>query len=349
MPQPVEIHVVSDATGETATRVVMAVERQFPELEFQEIRHPRVTNVDEVQLAAVRARGRRAVIVYTLVNPELRDAMRACCKRYRLHYCDLLGHPLEAVARVSGLPAKGEPGALPVLDSSYFKRVEAIEFAVQADDGIAPRRLREADVVLVGVSRTSKTPLSIYLGYLGYKAANVPLVKGIDPPEGLWRGRSGEGRGRHPAGRDARRDPRPARPRHAQLDAGVRQARGRVRGARAGRRRLPAARVPRDRGGDARDRGNGPPDHPARRAPTCGARAAGTPRASPMSTPKSPIPWYWWPWWMFLLALGLVVFYAAFTPVWMAFRGVAWLSERGAAATGVKGRPTGGPFTRRCC
>jgi hypothetical protein len=186
MSQPVEIHVVSDATGETATRVVMAVERQFPELEFQEVRHPRVTSVDEVQLAAVRARGRRAVVVYTLVNPELRDAMRACCKRYRLHYCDLLGHPLAAVARVSGLPAKGEAGALPTLDSSYFRRVEAIEFAVQADDGVAPRRLREADMVLVGVSRTSKTPLSIYLGYLGYKAANVPLVKGIDPPEGLF-------------------------------------------------------------------------------------------------------------------------------------------------------------------
>jgi regulator of PEP synthase PpsR (kinase-PPPase family) len=183
--QPVEIHVVSDATGETATRVVAAVERQFPELEVDVIRHPRVTNVDEVQLAAVRARGRRAVVVYTLVNPELRGAMRACCKRYRLHYCDLLGHPLGAVARVSGLPAKGEPGALPVLDSTYFKRIEAIEFAVQADDGVAPRRLQEADVILVGVSRTSKTPLSIYLGYLGYKAANVPLVKGIEPPAAL--------------------------------------------------------------------------------------------------------------------------------------------------------------------
>ena len=204
---------MSDATGETATRVVMAVEAQFPELEFEEIRHPRVTNVDDVQLAAVRARGRRAVMVYTLVNPELRDAMRTCCKRYRLHYCDLLGHPLEAVARVSGLPAKGQPGALPVLDSSYFRRVEAIEFAVQADDG-APRRLREADIVLVGVSRTSKTPLSIYLGYLGYKAANVPLVKGIEPPEGLWQVDPGEGRGLT-LGRDARRDPRAARPRHA--------------------------------------------------------------------------------------------------------------------------------------
>jgi regulator of PEP synthase PpsR (kinase-PPPase family) len=186
MAQPVEIHVVSDATGETATRVVAAVERQFPDIDVDVIRHPRVTNVDEVQLAAVRARGRPAVVVYTLVDPELRAAMRACCKRYRLHYCDLLGHPLEAVARVSGLAAKGEPGALPVLDSSYFKRIEAIEFAVQADDGIAPRRLQEADIVLVGVSRTSKTPLSIYLGYLGYRAANVPLVKGIDPPAALF-------------------------------------------------------------------------------------------------------------------------------------------------------------------
>jgi len=182
----VEIHVVSDATGETATRVVMAVERQFPELEFEVVRHPRVTSADEIQLAAARARGRRAVIVFTLVDSGFRDVMRTVCKRYRLHYCDLLGHPIDAVARVSGLPAKGEPGALPVLDSSYFKRVEAIEFAVQADDGVAVRRLKEADVVLVGVSRTSKTPLSIYLGYLGYKAANIPIVKGIDPPAELF-------------------------------------------------------------------------------------------------------------------------------------------------------------------
>ena len=186
MSDPVEIHVVSDATGETATRVVMAVERQFPDLAFEVIRHPRIVSVDDVQLAAARARGRRGVIVYTLVDAGFREAMRTLCKRYRLHYCDLLGHPIDAVARVSGLPARGEPGALPVLDSSYFKRVEAIEFAVQADDGVAVRRLKEADVVLVGVSRTSKTPLSIYLGYLGYKAANVPLVMGIEPPAELW-------------------------------------------------------------------------------------------------------------------------------------------------------------------
>lgn len=183
---PIEIHVVSDATGETATRVVMAVERQFPDLDFEVVRHPRITCAEDLQLAAVRARGRRAVIVYTLVDAGYRDAMRALCRRYRLHYCDLLGHPIDAVARVSGLPPRGEPGALPVLDMSYFKRIEAIEFAVQADDGAGARRLKDADVVLVGVSRTSKTPLSIYLGYLGYKAANVPIVMGIEPPAELW-------------------------------------------------------------------------------------------------------------------------------------------------------------------
>lgn len=182
----VELHVVSDATGETATRVVLAVERQFPDLEFEVIRHPRITSVDDVQLAAARARGRRAVVIYTLVDPGYREAMRALCRRYRLHYCDLLGHPLDAVARVAGTPARMEPGARPVLDSTYFKRMAAIEFAVRFDDGVATYGLRDADIVLVGVSRTSKTPLSIYLGYLGYKTANVPLVKGIEPPKELF-------------------------------------------------------------------------------------------------------------------------------------------------------------------
>ena len=183
---PVEVHVISDATGETATRVVQAVERQFPDLSVEVVRHPRVASVEDVQLAASRARGRRAVLVYTLVDPGYRAAMRSACKRYRLHYCDLLRSPIESVARVSGLKAKMEPGALPVLDATYFRRVEAMEFAVQADDGVGPNRLLRADVVLVGVSRTSKTPLSIYLGYLGYKAANVPIVKGIEPPAQLW-------------------------------------------------------------------------------------------------------------------------------------------------------------------
>jgi regulator of PEP synthase PpsR (kinase-PPPase family) len=181
----VELHVVSDSTGETAARLVLALEAQFPDQEFEVVRHPRVEDVDDLQLAVSRTKGRPAVMVYTLVDPELRVTMRELCRRAKLHYCDLLGHPIDAVARVSGKAAKMESGRRHPLDSQYFKRMEAIEFAVKFDDGIG-EGLRAADVVLVGVSRTSKTPLSMYLGYLGVKAANVPIVRGIEPPAELF-------------------------------------------------------------------------------------------------------------------------------------------------------------------
>jgi regulator of PEP synthase PpsR (kinase-PPPase family) len=181
--QPVELHIVSDATGETAARLVLALEAQFPDQEFVEIRHPRVENAEDLHIAVQQARGRPAVMVYTLVEPGLRDVMRQLCRRARVHYCDLLGHPIDSISRVAGVAAKMTPGVRAPLDAQYFKRIEAIEFAVKYDDGVG-RGLDEADVVLVGVSRTSKTPLSIYLGYLGHKAANVPVVKGIElPPE----------------------------------------------------------------------------------------------------------------------------------------------------------------------
>jgi len=181
----VELHVVSDSTGETAARLVLALEAQFPDTEFEVVRHPRVENVDDLQLAVSRTKGRPAVVVYTLVDPELRETMRELCRKAKLHYCDILGHPIDAVARVSGKAARMESGRRHPLDSQYFKRMEAIEFAVKFDDGLG-EGLRAADVVLVGVSRTSKTPLSMYLGYLGYKVANVPIVRGIEPPEELF-------------------------------------------------------------------------------------------------------------------------------------------------------------------
>ena len=183
--EPVELHIVSDSTGETAARLVIALEAQFPEQPFEEIRHPQIQTIDDLQLAVNRAKGRSAVMVYTLVDREMRESMRTLCRSARLHYCDLLGHPIESIAKVSGMAAKMKAGARPPLNSAYFKRMEAIEFAVKFDDGVGSG-LREADIVLVGVSRTSKTPLSIYLGYLGHKAANVPVVKGITPPKELF-------------------------------------------------------------------------------------------------------------------------------------------------------------------
>ena len=183
--QPVELHIVSDATGETAARLVTALEAQFPDQPFEEIRHPRVETVDDLHIAVAEAKGRPAVMVYTLVHPELRAAMRQLCRRARVHYCDLLGHPIDSIARVSGVAARMTPGVRAPLDHSYFRRIEAIEFAVKYDDGVGGG-LEEADLVLVGVSRTSKTPLSMYLGYLGYKTANVPVVKDIAAPQELF-------------------------------------------------------------------------------------------------------------------------------------------------------------------
>jgi regulator of PEP synthase PpsR (kinase-PPPase family) len=184
-PPTVELHIVSDSTGETAARLVQALEAQFPEQEFEEVRHPRVESVEDLELTVRSARGRPAVVVYTLVEPAMRDAMRRLCRRARVHYCDLLGHPIDAVARVSGQSARMTPGTRAPLNPAYFRRIEAMEFAVKYDDGVGAG-LDEADIVLVGVSRTSKTPLSIYLGYLGHKVANVPVVKGIEPPRELW-------------------------------------------------------------------------------------------------------------------------------------------------------------------
>src|SRR3954468_16325265 len=182
---PVELHIVSDATGETATRLVAALEAQFPDQPFEEVRHPRAETVDDLRFVVERAKGRRAVVVYTIVEPELRDALRDFCRRAKLHYCDILGPALASIAKISGQPARMVPGVRHPLDSAYFRRIAAIEFAGKFDDGIGGG-LPAADIVLVGVSRTSKTPLSMYLGNMGYKTANVPLVKGIEPPKELF-------------------------------------------------------------------------------------------------------------------------------------------------------------------
>lgn len=183
---PVEIHVVSDSTGETAARLGDALKPQFPPEHLRIIRHRRVGIVADVEDIVGQVRGRRAIMLYTLVEPDLRAAMRTLCQRYHINYCDLLRQPIEAIERVSGAQARMQAGGSPVMDAAYFRRVAAMEFAVRYDDGLGAAGLDEADVVLVGVSRSSKTPLSIYLGYLGYRAANVPIVRGRAPPGELW-------------------------------------------------------------------------------------------------------------------------------------------------------------------
>ena len=185
---PIEIHLISDSTGDTAARVARAAQTQFSGHRTTVVRHPRVTTVDDLAAHYGRVASRTGVVIfYTLVDRDLRRALEELCTRDGMPCCDLLGPPLEALTAASGDEAELVPGRQAPLDQDYFKRVAAMEFAVKHDDGLSGEGLEDAEIVLIGVSRTGKTPLSMYLGYLGYKTANVPLVRGIQPPANLFR------------------------------------------------------------------------------------------------------------------------------------------------------------------
>jgi regulator of PEP synthase PpsR (kinase-PPPase family) len=183
----VDIHVVADSTGDTGARVARAVQAQYPDLEVNVVRHPRIHDADGVDraLESLREDHDDAVVFMTLVDTALNERVRAACAALGVPCADLMAPALDAVITRSGLhPARV---VQPVgLAADYFERIHAMEFAVANDDGNLTDSLTEADVILVGASRTGKTPLSMYLGYLGYRTANVPLVTGVAPPEELF-------------------------------------------------------------------------------------------------------------------------------------------------------------------
>ena len=186
MGERLEIHIVSDSTGDTGARVARAAQSQFEDTEIEMVRHARVHTREQLARALESAAGRRAAVFYTLVDAGLREAVVELAREHRLVVQDVLGPALNAVATASGREATMVPGRTAPLDAQYFRRIAAIEFAVKHDDGRGADDLSQADVVLVGVSRTSKTPTSMHLGYMGYMAANIPIVRGVDPPPSLF-------------------------------------------------------------------------------------------------------------------------------------------------------------------
>jgi regulator of PEP synthase PpsR (kinase-PPPase family) len=184
--ETLEIHIVSDSTGDTAARVARAAQSQFEDVETELFRHARVKTREQLARALEAAAGRRAAVFYTLVDPALREAVLDLAREHRLVALDVLGPALNAITTASGRQAMQVPGRQAPLDAQYFRRIAAIEFAVKHDDGRGADDLQAADIVLVGVSRTSKTPTSMHLGYMGYMSANIPIVKGIDPPPSLF-------------------------------------------------------------------------------------------------------------------------------------------------------------------
>lgn len=180
------VYIVSDSIGETAEFVVQAVASQFNSGHVEIRRVPFVTDQESIVDVVEEASLGNAMIAYTLVLPALREAIRAACELHGIIAVDVMGPMMDAFTRLLQLDPHQEPGLIRRLDEEYFRRVAAIEFAVKYDDGKDPRGLLLADVVLIGVSRTSKTPLSMYLANKRIKVANLPLVPEVEPPEELF-------------------------------------------------------------------------------------------------------------------------------------------------------------------
>lgn len=180
------IYVLSDSTGETAERVIRAALSQFYEEDVRVQRLFQIRNQDDLQEAMEVAIHDPGMVVYTLVDPHFSETVERIAEEHGLIAVDLLSSLIYNLSRYLGAPSREKPGLLHRIDTDYYKRVEAVNFTVKHDDGQETRFLYKADLVLVGVSRSSKTPLSMYLAHKGYRVANVPLVKGIAPPEELF-------------------------------------------------------------------------------------------------------------------------------------------------------------------
>ena len=180
------VFVVSGGAGSSGVEVANTMLAQFPESRAEVVTLANVREAAQIEQAVLRAKEARGIIVYTLVDGRLGQAMSDLARRHGVTAIDLAGPLLEALTRELGVAPLGRPGLYRHLHREYFQRVAAMEYTMAHDDGCNPETWREADLVLLGISRTGKTPLSIYLSVLGWKVANYPIVPGIPVPETLF-------------------------------------------------------------------------------------------------------------------------------------------------------------------
>jgi regulator of PEP synthase PpsR (kinase-PPPase family) len=180
------IYVISDGTGETADQMIKAALLQYVREGLKIVRFKNIRTEIQVRSIFEEAHAVKAMVVYTVVSDNLRKFIDSTSQQTGVPAVDLLGPLLEKLSRYLKRNAETQPGLFHQVNENYFKRIEAIEFTVKHDDGKYADSLDRADIILVGLSRTSKTPLSVYLSYKGWKVANVPLVKDIEPPAELF-------------------------------------------------------------------------------------------------------------------------------------------------------------------
>ena len=184
--KPPAVYVVSGGAGTSGEQLVRSALAQFLDVDIPVVTIPNVRSVEQVCEVVAQAGSTGGTIVHTLVNADLRRTLSKRAEDQDTVTIDLIGDVLSHLATVLAAEPVGRPGLYRKLREDYFERVEAIEFAVAHDDGRNPQELAEAEIVLIGVSRVGKTPLTIYLSMLGWKVANVPIVRDIAPPEELF-------------------------------------------------------------------------------------------------------------------------------------------------------------------
>ncbi len=181
-----EVMIVSDSIGETAEFVVKAAIVQFDSSAVDVKRISHVKSSQQIGELVRSVDPSHTVIVYTLVQTELREVLEKEVREYGVAAVDIMGPVIHAFSKIMPISPRLEPGLVRRLDENYHHRTNAVEFAVKYDDGKDPRGILLSDVVLIGVSRTSKTPLSMYLAYRGLKVSNFPLIPEVKVPKELF-------------------------------------------------------------------------------------------------------------------------------------------------------------------
>lgn len=180
------LHLVSDSTGETLSHMARACVAQFEEVEADHHIWSLIRNDRQLDMVLDGLKAKPGIVLFTLINPEHRSRLVDTCRSLSVPFVPVMEPAMAAFAAYLGQTARSQPGRQHTLDTEYYARIEAMEFSLSCDDGQNTDKLYEADVILVGVSRTSKTPTCLYLANRGIFAANVPLVQGIDPPPVLF-------------------------------------------------------------------------------------------------------------------------------------------------------------------
>lgn len=178
-----QIFAVSDATGELAHSLAVAASRQFEGVDAKIVRRPHVRTPEKLDAVLKEAKSDHAIVLFTMVSDEARRLILSKAKELGVAAMDVMGPVLDMLSHYFHKLPSDEPGLQYKVTKDYFSRTEAIEFTVRHDDGTELSTMDKADIVLLGISRTSKTPLSIYLAYHGYRCANIPVVKDMPLPK----------------------------------------------------------------------------------------------------------------------------------------------------------------------